>query len=107
MCASVIAGRMTQSIAYPLLVNGALERSQFAAVPAIARPGIVMLLLFGTAGILGDRVTSATWVTWILGTSSSAGLFLTIAVVAGLHRHHRRPLLSRVRAMALPVWRSA
>src|SRR5258708_7796759 len=56
VCLGVLAGRLVQSIAYPLLVDRSLHRPPRLAVRPIIRPLLVMLLLFGVTAVLGARV---------------------------------------------------
>jgi O-antigen/teichoic acid export membrane protein len=102
MCLSVLGGRLTQSIAYPMVVNASLGRIRRVQLPA-ARPAVVMLLLFAMSTSFGQQVVFATWITWALGVVVSVGVLLAVALLLGMDHEIRRPLLVRARSVALPA----
>ena len=99
VCVGVLAGRLVQTIAYPLLVDRCLHRSARIAVRSIARPLIVMLLIFGATAVLGERVPANHWLGWAVGVILSFALITAVAFVAGLPAEARATMLGRLRTM--------
>ena len=66
---------------------------------AIARPLAVMLLTFGGAAYLGERVHARHWLDWAVGVAVTFALQLAVAFAAGLPPEARRGVLGRWRAM--------
>ena len=99
VCLGVLAGRLVQTIAYPLLVDRCLRRPARLPLRSIARPLAVMLLLFGASAVLGDRVLAHHWLGWAAGVLASLALLVAVAFAAGLPVAARRALLSRLRTM--------
>ena len=88
-----------QTVAYPLLVNSRLRRPARLPLRAIARPLAVMLLTFGGAAYLGERVHARHWLDWAVGVAVTFALQLAVAFAAGLPPEARRGVLGRWRAM--------
>ena len=99
VCLGVLAGRFVQTVAYPLLVNSRLRRPARLPLRAIARPLAVMLLTFGGAAYLGERVHARHWLDWAVGVAVTFALQLAVAFAAGLPPEARRGVLGRWRAM--------
>ena len=99
VCLGVLAGRLVQSIAYPLLVDRCLHRPPRLAVRPIIRPLLVMLLLFGVTAVLGDRVLTAHWLAWAVGVVATLALMMAVAFATGLSTGARRAVVGRLRAM--------
>ena len=88
-----------QTIAYPLLVDRCLHRPARLLVRSIARPLTVMLLMFGAAAALGERVLAHHWLGWAVGVAVSLALLMAVAFVAGLPAEARGTVLGRLRTM--------
>jgi len=99
VCLAVLAGRLVQTIAYPLLVDACLRRPARLPARGIARPLAVMVLVFAAAAWLGDHRLAHHWLEWIAGVIATLALTLGIAFAAGLSRPARRAVLGRWRAM--------
>jgi hypothetical protein len=99
VCLGVLAGRLVQSIAYPLLVDRCLHRPARLAVRSIIRPLMVMLLLFGATAVVGDHVLTHHWLAWAAGVVASLALIMVVAFATGLSAEAREAILGRVRTM--------
>ena len=99
VCLGVLAGRMVQTIAYPLLVDRCLHRPARVPVRAIARPLAVMLLVFVATASLGDRLLMRHWLGWAFGVIASLPLMLGVAFAAGLPAEARRTVVGRWRTI--------
>ena len=99
VCLGVLAGRLVQTIAYPLLVDRCLHRPARLPVRSIARPLTVMLLMFGATAALGERVLAHHWLGWAVGVALSVALLMAVAFVAGLPAQARGTVLGRLRTM--------
>jgi O-antigen/teichoic acid export membrane protein len=99
VCLGVLAGRLVQTIAYPLLVDRCLRRPARLPLRSIARPLIVMLLLFGATAVVGDRVLAHHWLGWAVGVVASLALMMVVTFVAGLSADTRATVLTRLRTM--------
>jgi len=99
VCLGLLAGRLVQTIAYPLLVDRSLRRPVRLPVRSIARPLAVMLLVFGASAALGDRLLMRHWLAWAFGVMASLALLLGVAFAAGLPAEARRTVVDRWRTM--------
>ena len=99
VCLGVLAGRMVQTIAYPLLVDRCLHRPARVPVRSIARPLAVMLLIFVATAALGDRLLMRHWLEWAFGVIASLPLLLGVAFAAGLPAEARRTVVGRWRTI--------
>ncbi|HEX2248806.1 MAG TPA: hypothetical protein VHH32_00575 [Gemmatimonadales bacterium] len=78
LCVGLFIGRSTQTFWYPLLVKGSLGGGTESGSRWLARPLLVMSVLFGGSAYLGQHVVVTHWVTW-------AGVVLTtVVLVVGL-----------------------
>jgi O-antigen/teichoic acid export membrane protein len=101
LCLGYLGGRLVQTISYPLLVNSCLGRPQRISFHRLARPGLVMCLLFAGSGYLGQQLLSRNWFEWVIGVGASLGLVVCVALVAGLPAEARGQLVRRLRTMWL------
>src|SRR5213080_3836218 len=93
----VFIGRLTQSIAYPVLAHTCLG-SQPAPPPAtFVRPLAVMAVLFAACAYLSRLVLVQHWLSWAIGAAVTFALILGTAIVAGLPPDVRRAVFARVR----------
>ncbi|PYO91688.1 MAG: hypothetical protein DMD62_15325 [Gemmatimonadetes bacterium] len=99
VCLGVLAGRLVQTIAYPLLVDRCLHRPARLLFRSIARPLTVMLLMFGATAVLGERVLAHHWFGWAGGVALSLALLMPVTFVAGLSAEARATVLGRLRTM--------
>jgi len=97
LCVGVLVGRLTQSIAYPVLTNNCLGRQPRPPIAAFVRPLVVLLLLLAACAYAGQALLVRNWALWALGSAVSFALILGIALVAGLPADYRRAVLERVR----------
>jgi len=99
VCLGLLAGRLVQTIAYPLLVARCLRRPVRLPVRSIARPLAVMLLVFGATAALGDRLLMRHWLAWAFGVIASVALLLGVAFAAGLPAEARHTVVGRWRTL--------
>ena len=97
LCAGVLAGRLTQSIAYPRLVRTCLGPPSAGARSWMLRPLLVMSLLFAAAAFLGDRVVATHWIVWAAGVGATLAVVLPVALATGLPPDLRAAVLTRFR----------
>ena len=100
LCLGIIAGRLTQSIAYPHLVRRCFGDTSRPDLWAIGRPLIVMALLFAAAARFGDRILAHHWIGWIAGVLATGVVVLVIGLVTGLPAEARAAVLLRGRELA-------
>ncbi len=99
VCLGVLAGRLVQTIAYPLLVDRCLRRPARFPFRSIARPLAVTLLVFGATAVLGDRLLARHWLGWAVGVLASLTLMVGMAFAAGLPAEARQTVRERWRTM--------
>jgi O-antigen/teichoic acid export membrane protein len=100
VCLGIICGRLTQSIAYPMLVNTSLRQPARLALRSIGRPAAVMALLFAGAVGFSERVVAATWASWVAGTALTLVVSLTVAFLGGVPSPMRHLIVERLRGIA-------
>ena len=100
LCLGIIAGRLTQSVAYPHLVRRCFGDTSRPDLWAIGRPLIVMALLFATAARFGDRILVHHWIGWIAGVLATGVVVLVVGLVTGLPAEARAAVLLRGRELA-------
>jgi O-antigen/teichoic acid export membrane protein len=100
LCLGIIAGRLTQSIAYPHLVRRCFGDTSRPDLWAIGRPLMVMALLFAAAARFGDRILAHHWIGWIAGVLATGVVVLAIGLVTGLPAEARAAVLVRGRELA-------
>jgi hypothetical protein len=100
LCVGMLAGRMTQSLAYPHLVRRCLGVTTRPDVWAVGRPLLVMALLFGVAARFGDRLLAHHWIGWAGGVLVTALVVLGVALVTGLPADARAAMVLRGRELA-------
>jgi len=99
LCAGILAGRLTQSIAYPYLVHRCLGVTSRASLGRIARPLASMAVLFTAAAYLGDRILVRHWIPWVVGVVATALLVFGLALAIGLPADARAAVLRRGREL--------
>ena len=100
LCLGIIAGRLTQSVAYPHLVRRCFGDTSRPDLWAIGRPLIVMALLFAAAARFGDRILVHHWIGWIAGVLATGVVVLVVGLVTGLPAEARAAVLLRGRELA-------
>jgi O-antigen/teichoic acid export membrane protein len=100
LCLGIIAGRLTQSVAYPHLVRRCFGDTSRPDLWAIGRPLIVMALLFAAAARFGDRILAHHWITWAGGVAATGLVVFGVALVTGLPAEARAAVLLRGRELA-------
>ena len=100
LCLGIIAGRLTQSVAYPHLVRRCFGDTSRPDLWAIGRPLLVMALLFGAAARFGDRILAHHWVVWSGGVVVTAAVVFGVALVTGLPAQARVAVWRRGRELA-------
>ena len=99
LCAGILAGRLTQSIAYPYLVHRCLGVTSRTSLGRIARPLASMAVLFTAAAYLGDRILVRHWIPWVVGVVATALLVFGLALAIGLPADARAAVLRRGREL--------
>lgn len=99
LCAGLVAGRLAQSIGFPMLVNATLGRAQLAGWSTAVRPAAATTLLFSGASLLGSQLTATSWSAWMSGVVGSFVITLPLAMVAGLPSPARLAAVARVRTL--------
>lgn len=105
LCAGVLAGRLVQSVAYPMLVRTSLAGAgEGEGKPALGlaralRLAGVTIVLFAASAALGQRVLAPNWVVWAAGVTATLALCGGIALAGGPSGPERRALQSRLRGI--------
>jgi O-antigen/teichoic acid export membrane protein len=99
LCVAILLGRSTQSIGYPLLVRGCLGREAELSLTWLARPLLVMSLLFALAAYLGERVLVQHWLGWLVAVALTLGLSFYVAFSIGVPAHLHSQVAGRMRHM--------
>src|SRR5262249_20755256 len=102
LCVALLAGRLVQSIALPVIVHSGLGRSAKPSLRSILQPGFAMLLLFAGSAYLGQCLLARNWLEWAACVIGTAGLVLCLALVTGLPDASRKALLQRVWSLRVP-----
>jgi O-antigen/teichoic acid export membrane protein len=101
LCLGIIAGRATQSLAYPALVRSCLRGKgrrgggRFEAV----RLALATSVMFALGAALGQRLAVSSWATWTAGAAASVPVATLLAVALGPSATARRALLTRLRSI--------
>ena len=103
LCLGILLGRATQSVGYPLLVRSCLERSSELSLAWLARPLLVMGLLFATAAWLGNQLVMEHWISWVAAVAVTLVTSFGIALSLGLPSELRSEVAGRMLAMARRV----
>ena len=101
LCAGVVAGRLIQTVAYPIIAGRALSDADSGLKTSgltLLRPLVAMAALFTVAAALGERNPIASWPLWIVGVTATATVALVLAFGFGLPAEARRVTAQRVRS---------
>jgi O-antigen/teichoic acid export membrane protein len=96
LCLGILLGRGVQTIWYPILVKRCLLRAPSDAPWWLARPLLVMGILFGLAGYWGERLEVLHPLAWIGGVALTVLATFVIALRCGLPSNHQAMVRSRV-----------
>jgi len=99
LCAGMLAGRLTQTIAYPLLARTSLGITLQGSAARGLRLSVVTAALFAGAAVFGDRLIAPSWVLFIVGVPLSALLILAVSLATGPGAEARQMLMRRLRSM--------
>lgn len=99
LCLGILAGRATQSIAYPLIAASCLRSPVRFPLRALARPLLATALLFAGAAALGRQVAVPGWTAWGLGVALTLAAVPLLAIVTGLRAPARQVVLGRLRTV--------
>jgi O-antigen/teichoic acid export membrane protein len=102
LCIGVVAGRVVQTIAYPLIATRTLRAAgtgEWARRLTFVRPAAAMAGLFAVAAYVGEQELRVTWPLWVLGVVLTAGATGILAYLIGLPLAIRRATVQRVRAV--------
>jgi O-antigen/teichoic acid export membrane protein len=99
LCIGVVAGRLVQTIAYPVIVGQLLSdrRHSLLRVLTALRPVLVMGGLFAFAAYLGEDIATGSWALWLAGVVLTTVLALVLAFALGLPAHARVAAANRIR----------
>jgi O-antigen/teichoic acid export membrane protein len=103
LCAGMLIGRATQSIAYPLIAAACLHRPARLPWRAMIRPLAATVALFAGAAALGARISAPGWAAWGLGVAGTATAAPLLALGLGLPAPARQAVLGRLRDIARAV----
>lgn len=101
LCLGIVAGRLVQTIAYPILAARSFGRTGWASAAAllgrVARPVVAMTALFALAAWVGEREMAPNWILWGLGVLVTTLLGAALAYRLGLPETARVAAARRVR----------
>ncbi|HEV8176869.1 MAG TPA: hypothetical protein VGP44_04205 [Gemmatimonadales bacterium] len=103
LCLGILAGRVIQTIGYPLLVRGCLGRSRGLSLTWLVRPLTLMGLLFAGTTYLGQQVLIQNRVMWVAAVALTLILAFVIALGLGLPARLRAVVLDRMLHMTRRV----
>jgi O-antigen/teichoic acid export membrane protein len=103
LCLGILLGRATQSVGYPLLVRSCLGQNAALSLTWLARPLLLMSLLFAGAAYLGQRILVHHWLGWVSAVAATLALTFLLALVLGLPARLRSAVIRRVVEMAQRV----
>ncbi|HYF39573.1 MAG TPA: oligosaccharide flippase family protein [Gemmatimonadales bacterium] len=83
LCVGILCGRAVQSLWFPVLVRGCLERPSLR-MSWVLRPFAAVAVLFASSAWLGQRVVVDNWLLWAGGVLLTMGLALGAMVGLGL-----------------------
>ncbi|MGH8643711.1 MAG: lipopolysaccharide biosynthesis protein [Gammaproteobacteria bacterium] len=106
LCLGFIAGRVILSLAYPWLVGRFLEIPLSSQLMGVLRPGLVTIMLWGSASSLSLVLKANTWLVLVASVGMTLVVMSLLAFYGGLSQCRRKNLLQRLlRVAQLPVVR--
>ena len=100
LCVGILLGRAVQSIGYPLLVGGCLGRGSALSLTWLARPFLVMAVLFTAAAYAGQRILMDHWGSWVVSVALTLVITAGVALGLGLAPELRSAVTTRIFDMA-------
>lgn len=100
LCLGVVVGRLTQTVAYPVLARRSVGDRGAVLAPSAVRALLVSVVLFGLALRYADLATPATWLGWAAGVVATVAVAAGIAFTVGLSAEARRAVTRRVAEIA-------
>jgi O-antigen/teichoic acid export membrane protein len=100
LAAGFIAGRMIQTVTYPVIAGRRLGIALQTQLLGIARPALVTIALFAAAAALGVVFTIHTWVALVVAAGAAGLGCLLFAFFIGLTELQRRWVQERARRVA-------
>ena len=95
LCLGVLAGRLIQTVAYPVLAGRCVGGSSGVTPATLGRAVLVAGALFAAGLALGERMVAPNWLVWAAAVPASLALALGIAFSAGLSRQARQAVVLR------------
>jgi len=95
LCLGVLAGRLIQTVAYPVLAGRCVGGSSGVTPATLGRAVLVAGALFAAGLALGERMLAPNWLVWAAAVPASLALALGIAFSAGLSRQARQAVVLR------------
>ncbi len=99
LCLGILLGRATQSVGYPILVRGCLQRDPGLSLGWLARPLVVMGLLFAGAAWLGNHWEVQHWLSWVAAVIVTLAGSFALALSLGLPTELRAVVTARMLEM--------
>jgi O-antigen/teichoic acid export membrane protein len=96
LCLGLIAGRLTQTVAYPVLARRSVGDRGAVVTPGLVRALLVGGVLFALALHFADRAEPVTWLGWAVGVAATVTVAVPIAFATGLSAASRHAVVRRV-----------
>jgi hypothetical protein len=100
LCLGILTGRVIQTIGYPVMVRGCLSRAPGLSLAWLARPLLIMGLLFAAAAYLGQYLLVDNWLSWTAAVVVTLLSALAMALSLSLPPALRTAVLARMIEMA-------
>lgn len=100
LVAGFIAGRMIQSVAYPLMIGRLLGVRVRTQVRGAVRPLLVTALVLAAATLLGTRAAVHSWLALFAVAAATMLASTAVSFLAGLPGWQRRAMVNRARRVA-------
>lgn len=102
LCIGFLIGRTVLSIGYPWLIGRYLGISFDVQLKSLPRSAFITILLFGVSYVLGDALSTETWIDFGVSVGSSLIVVSLLVFFIGLSREQRTPLLQRIKTVMSP-----
>jgi O-antigen/teichoic acid export membrane protein len=100
LCLGILAGRLTQTVGYPIMVRGCLARSAELSMTWLVRPVTVMVALFAGSSYMSQFLLLDGWASWIAAVVLTFLMTIGLAAILGLPGHLRTSIAARVLELA-------
>jgi O-antigen/teichoic acid export membrane protein len=104
LCLSIILGRATQSIAYPVLARRHLGKTHSSAPHEAIRLALVGSAILVSAVLIGQQLRMTGWIGFATGVVASVIAVGAVALYAGPSSAARRAVIRRVAALRPGRW---